>query len=327
MISLVIPIYNEEETLPLLRDRLVGAAPSWQEDWEVILVDDGSSDRSPELMAGLAAADGRIRVIKLSRNFGHQAAITAGIRHAEGDAVIVLDGDLQDPPEELHRFLAKWREGYDVVYAVRRQRKEGLLKRFAYATFYRVLAWMADIQIPLDSGDFCLMDRKVVDAMVHELPENVRFVRGLRAYVGFRQVGVEYERQARAAGEAKYGLRGLMKLAVSGLVGFSFLPLRLATYLGFVVAIPSFLLGIFFVVHRVFGFAVFGRYATETPGLASLAVGMFFLSGVMLIIMGILGEYIGLIYLEVKRRPSYIVEREISQRHGTAEPVAVAEEA
>jgi polyisoprenyl-phosphate glycosyltransferase len=318
VISLVIPIFNEEETLPLLRDRLVGAAPSWNEDWEVVLVDDGSRDRSAELMEAIAAADDRFRVLKLSRNFGHQAAITAGIRHAEGEAVIVLDGDLQDPPEELHRFLAKWREGYDVVYAVRRHRKEGLLKRFAYATFYRILAWMADIRIPLDSGDFCLMDRKVVDAMVHELPENVRFVRGLRAYVGFRQVGVEYERHARAAGEAKYSLRGLVKLAMSGLVGFSFLPLRLATYLGFLVAIPSFLLGIFFIVHRLFGFPVFGRYATETPGLASLAVGMFFLSGVMLIIMGILGEYIGLIYVEVKRRPSYIVEREISQRQGTA---------
>lgn len=324
MISLVIPIYNEEETLPLLRDRLVGAAPSWKEDWEVILVDDGSSDRSLALMEEIAAFDEHFRVIKLSRNFGHQAAITAGIRHAEGDAVIILDGDLQDPPEELHRFLAKWREGYDVVYAVRRQRKEGPLKRLAYATFYRVLSWMADIQIPLDSGDFCLMDRKVVDAMVHELPENVRFVRGLRAYVGFRQIGVEYERHARAAGEAKYTFRGLMKLAVSGLVGFSFLPLRLATYLGFLVAIPSFLLGIFFVAHRVFGFAVFGRYATETPGLASLAVGMFFLSGVMLIIMGILGEYIGLIYLEVKRRPSFIVEREISRRKGTAAPATAA---
>jgi dolichol-phosphate mannosyltransferase len=271
-------------------------------------------------MEEMANRDPRVRVIKLSRNFGHQAAISAGLRHAEGAAVIVLDGDLQDPPEEVRRFLAEWRAGYDVVYAIRRHRKEGFLKRAGYTTFYRVLARMADIPIPMDSGDFCLMDRKVVDALVRELPENVRFVRGLRAYVGFRQVGVECERHARAAGDAKYTLLGLIRLAVSGLVGFSFLPLRLATALGFLVAIPSFLLGTFFIVHRVFGFPVFGRYATETPGLASLAVGLFFLCGVMLIIMGILGEYIGLIYVEVKRRPSFIVEREISQRVGVRRP-------
>lgn len=314
MISLVVPIFDEEQTLPLLRERLLASAPSWQEEWEVVLVDDGSRDRSLERMEQMALDDPRFRVIKLSRNFGHQAAISAGLRHAEGDAVVVLDGDLQDPPEEVGRLVARWREGHDVVYAIRRERKEGLAKRIAYATFYRVLAWMSDIQIPVDSGDFCLMDRKVVDALVRELPENVRFVRGLRAYVGFRQTGVEIERHSRAAGEPKYTWRGLAKLAVSGLFGFSFVPLRLATTLGFLVAVPSFLMGVFFIVHRVFGFPVFGRYATETPGLASLAVGLFFLAGVMLIILGILGEYVGLIYLEVKRRPSFIVEREISQR-------------
>jgi dolichol-phosphate mannosyltransferase len=265
------------------------------------------------MMSEFTRRNERFRVVKLSRNFGHQAAITAGIERARGDAVVIMDGDLQDPPEELHRFISKWREGFDVVYAIRRHRKESWLKRLAYAIFYRLLAFMADIDIPLDTGDFCLMDRKVVDAMVRDLPENVRFVRGLRAYVGFRQVGVEYDRAARAAGDPKYTLRGLFKLAISGLVGFSFFPLRLATYLGFLVALPSFLAGLFFIVHRLGGFPVFGRYATDTPGLASLAVGMFFLSGVMLIMMGILGEYIGMIYLEVKRRPGFIVEREVSR--------------
>ncbi len=311
LISIVIPIYNEQETLPMLFERLVAAAPSWEEDWEVVLVDDGSTDRSLEMMTEYTDKSPSFRVVKLSRNFGHQPAISAGIERARGDCVVIMDGDLQDPPEELHRFLAKWREGYQVVYAIRRKRKENVFKRAAYKIFYRLMGLISDISIPLDSGDFCLMDRKVVDAMVHQLPERIRFVRGLRAYVGFKQIGVEYERDARAAGEAKYTFRALVKLAVSGLFGFSFVPLRLATYFGFLVALPSFLMGAFFIAHRVFGFSVFGRYATETPGLASLAVGMFFLFGVVLMILGILGEYVGLIFLEAKQRPSFIVEDEI----------------
>jgi len=314
MISIVIPIYNEEENLDMLQQRITEAAPGWEDDYEVVLVDDGSRDRSAEMMRRMADQDEHFRIISLSRNFGHQAAISAGIKAAEGDCVVVMDGDLQDPPEELHRFLAKWREGYDVVFAIRTKRKEGFFKRTAYKSFYRLLGGISDIEIPLDSGDFCVMDRKVVDVLNQEMPERSRFVRGLRAYAGFRQIGISYEREARHAGEAKYTFQKLVKLALDGIFDFSTFPLRLATYLGFIIAIPSFLAGIFFIVHRIFDFKVLGYSPTDTPGLASLAVGMFFLGGVMLLIMGILGEYLGRIYYEVKQRPFYIVREEYSQK-------------
>ena len=310
MISIVIPIFNEQEVLPQLYDRLTSAAPSWGEDYEVLLVDDGSNDNSKKIMREITDKDERFRAVVLSRNFGHQAAISAGLQYARGDCVVIMDGDLQDPPEELTRFLDKWREGYHVVYAVRVNRKESIFKRAAYSVFYRLLAKVSDIQIPLDSGDFCVMDRAVVDVLNKYLPENIRFVRGLRAFAGFRQIGVEYDRAARAAGEAKYTMKKLIMLAADGLFGFSLAPLRLASYLGFIIAIPSFLAGSFFVLHRLFQFPVFGRYATDTPGLASLAVGTFFLGGVLLIMLGILGEYIGRIYIEVKKRPGFIVAEE-----------------
>ncbi|MGB0175858.1 MAG: glycosyltransferase family 2 protein, partial [Owenweeksia sp.] len=207
MISIVIPIYNEEEVIPKLIARLKSASPLWKDSFEVVLVDDGSRDASLELLKAESEKDSRFRVVKLSRNFGHQAAISAGIWEAKGDAVIVMDGDLQDPPEELPRFLEKWREGYEVVYAVRTKRKEGPFKKMAYKIFYRILRVISDIEIPLDSGDFCVMDRKVVDTLKYKMPEKIRFVRGLRAYSGFKQIGVKYERSERAAGEVKYTFR------------------------------------------------------------------------------------------------------------------------
>jgi polyisoprenyl-phosphate glycosyltransferase len=314
MISIVIPIFNEEENLQNLYNRLTAAAPSWGEDYEIVLVDDGSRDSSLTMMRVMAEKDARVRVVKLSRNFGHQPAISAGIKTAKGDAIVIMDGDLQDPPEELHRFLDKWREGYEVVYAVRTKRKEGFFKKIAYSTFYRLLAWISDIEIPLDSGDFCVMDRKVVNVLVHEMPEQLRFVRGMRAFAGFKQVGVTYERAERAAGEVKYTFKKLVQLALDGLFGFSSFPLRLATYMGFIISIPSFFLGIFFVLHRLIGFKVFGHAPEETPGTASLAVGMYFLGGVILIILGILGEYIGRIYIEVKKRPFFVIDEIIEKK-------------
>jgi dolichol-phosphate mannosyltransferase len=308
MISIVVPIHNESEVVDALVARVRSSAAEWNEPFELIMVDDGSKDDSLAKLTAAAALDPRISVVKLSRNFGHQAAISAGLQQAKGDAVVIMDGDLQDPPEVLIRFIEKWREGYDVVFAVRRKRKEGLAKRFAYATFYRLLHAVSDIDIPLDSGDFCLMDKKVVEALNRSLPEQIRFVRGLRAFLGFRQIGVEYERQPRHAGVPSYTFSGLMKLAIDGLFGFSMLPLRLASYLGFLIAFPSFLIGLFFIIHRVFGFRFLGHYATETPGLTTLVVGLFFMSGLILIILGIIGEYLGRIYIEVKRRPMYIVE-------------------
>jgi polyisoprenyl-phosphate glycosyltransferase len=308
VISVVIPIHNEEPVIPQLLERTLAAARAWGEDFELVLVDDGSRDRSLELLMAAARSEPHLRIVKLSRNFGHQAAISAGIQQARGAAVIVMDGDLQDPPEELHKFISKWREGYEVVYGIRQQRKESLPMRMAYAAFYRALHMISEIDIPLDSGDFCLMDRKVVDALNFALPEQVRFIRGLRAYLGFRQTGVEYERHSRFAGTPSYTFKSLLKLAVDGLFSFSMVPLRLASYIGFLIAIPSFLMGIYFIVIRVFGIYVLGHTPEETPGLATLAVGLFFLSGLILIILGIMGEYLGRIYIEVKRRPLFVID-------------------
>lgn len=308
MISVVIPLYNEEENIPQLKKRLVKATESWSEPFECVLVNDGSHDKTPQMVNQLAEEDSRFRIIHFSRNFGHQPAISAGIHHAKGDAVIIMDGDLQDPPEILLEFINKWKEGYEVVYAVRTKRKEGFFKKLGYATFYRVLHAISDIDIPLDSGDFCLMDRKVVNALNQEMPENIRFIRGMRAYAGFKQIGVTYERHERAAGEVKYTFKKLMGLAIDGLIGFSIFPLRLATYFGFLVAFPSFFAGIFFIVHRLLNFKIFGYSPEDTPGIATLAVAIFFLGGIILIILGIIGEYLGRIYIEVKKRPFYIVD-------------------
>ncbi len=318
MISIVIPIYNEEENLQNLYTRLTNAAPTWKEDYEIVLIDDGSHDSSLTMMRVMAEKDSQVRVIKLSRNFGHQPAISAGIQEAKGDAIIIMDGDLQDPPEELYRFLDKWREGYEVVYAIRTKRKEGFFKKLAYSSFYRIMAAISDIDIPLDSGDFCVMDRKVINVLVHDMPEQIRFIRGMRAYAGFKQVGVTYERAERAAGEVKFTFKKLVQLALDGLFGFSSFPLRLSTYLGISIAIPSLIVGLFFLVHRLFGFKIFGHTPEETPGLASLAVGMFFLGGVMLTMLGIIGEYISRIYIEVKKRPFFVIDEIIEKKPSTS---------
>lgn len=308
MISVVIPLFNEEENVDHIYNRLTTSSKSWKENYEIIFVDDGSFDDTLLLLRKICDKDPHIKAIKLSRNFGHQAAISAGIKYAEGDAVVIMDGDLQDPPEELQRFLEKWREGYHVVFAVRKKRKENYFKKISYKIFYRLLNLISDISIPLDSGDFCVMDKKVVKVLNNEMKEYNRFVRGLRAYAGFKQVGVEYERDSRAAGEVKYTYRKLAKLAIDGLLDFSIFPLRIATYLGFAIALPSFIIGLFFVIHRIFNFKFLGYSPSDTPGLASLAVGVFFLGGVIMIILGVIGEYIGRIYSEVKKRPFYVID-------------------
>ncbi len=308
MISIVIPIYNEEENIEHLYSRLTAAGPSWEEDYEVVLVDDGSVDRSLSMMLELVEKDERIKVVKLSRNFGHQQAITAGLRKASGDCAILMDGDLQDPPEELPRFLKKWREGYHVVYAVRTKRKEFILKRMAYSIFYRLLASMSNINIPLDSGDFCLIDRRVVDVLNDDFTENIRFVRGLRAYVGFKQIGVKYERAERSAGEVKYTLKQLMRLAMDGLLDFSFVPLRLASFLGIATAFISLGFGLFHIIQMLTGKELFGFTSAVDAGMTSMAIAGFFIGGMILLVLGIIGEYIGRIYFEVKRRPAFVIE-------------------
>lgn len=310
MISVVVPCYNEKEVLGELYQRLTAAAEAWQESYEVILVDDGSDEATWHQIEEIHGRDPRWKAVRFSRNFGHQTAVSAGIALAGGRAVIVIDADLQDPPEELHRFLAKWREGYEVVYGLRRKRKEGLVKRTCYHGFYRILAGISQPPIPVDSGDFCLMDRKVVD-LLKSMPERNRFVRGLRAWVGFRQIGLEYERQAREAGRPKYNFRKLVRLAVDGILSFSTWPLRLATRLGLIVSTIAFLGAVFTFVQRVFAdwFAKIGL--GPVPGFATIVIAILFLGGVQLICLGIIGEYIGRIYDEVKGRPSWIVRESL----------------
>ena len=305
-LSVVIPCYNEDAVLPLLEKRLTQALNSLGLNWEVILVDDGSSDHTCEYLMRLNAADPRYKVISFSRNFGHQAAVAAGIHFASGNAVAVMDADLQDPPEILAQCIAKWREGYEVIYAVRRKRKEGIFKRAAYSVFYRLLKAVAEVDIPLDSGDFCLMDRRVVDAL-RALPERNIFVRGMRAWVGFRQIGITFEREARAAGETKYPFRKLVRLAMDGIFSFSTLPLRLAVWLGFFTVCLCLFLSVFILAWRLLGFPFLGHTAEELPGWTGIALGLFVFSGVQLLLLGIVGEYIGRIYTEVKSRPRWVV--------------------
>lgn len=303
-VSVVIPIYNEEETLPELKRRLSGTLEALADDWEVIFVNDGSQDGSLELLRRYAREHPGVKFIDFSRNFGHQAALYAGMCRSSGDAVILMDGDLQDPPEVIPDLLALWREGNDVVFAVRKKRKEGFLKKLAYRTYYKLLRSVSYVPIPLDSGDFSLMDRRVVD-IVCGLPERNKFLRGLRAWAGFRQASYEYERDARYAGETKYTLTKLMRLALDGLLAYSFIPLRLAYLAGAFVSLGSFLLAAVYIIQRLFG------EATIPQGFTTLAVLVLFLGGVQLLCIGVLGEYLGRIYEEVKGRPHYL-EREVA---------------
>jgi glycosyltransferase involved in cell wall biosynthesis len=304
-ISVVIPLFNEEENVRELYRRLIAALESFGATFELVFVNDGSSDKTPVILNELHHKDPRLTAIHLSRNFGHQPAVSAGLDHASGKAVIIMDGDLQDPPEVLDKFIELWRNGYEVVYAVRTKRKENLFKRFGYFMFYRLLRAISDIEIPLDSGDFCLMDRKVVDAL-KSLPEQMRFIRGLRTFVGFRQTGLQYERAAREAGKPKYTFRALVRLAVDGLVSFSSYPLHLVTYMGLFTVLFALGLTVWVVVDA------FLNQATPR-GWASTMVVVLFMGAIQLISLGIIGEYIRRIFLEAKGRPTYIV-REVQKR-------------
>jgi dolichol-phosphate mannosyltransferase len=299
-LSAVIPLHDEQDNLIELRARLDRALETLGVSYEIVLVDDGSRDQTARLIEAWQADDPRVAAVHLSRNFGHQAAVSAGLDHARGRAVVVMDGDLQDPPELIPRLIERWRDGFDVVYAVRRRRREGLIKRIAYAAFYRLLRAISDLDIPLDSGDFCLMDRRVVEAL-GQLPERRRFVRGLRSFVGFRQVGVEYDRPARRAGSSKYPFRALLGLAIDGLVSFSSYPLRLVTYLGMASAALAAVLTVWVFVDAF-------QHQTAPRGWASTIVAVLFMGSVQLISLGIIGEYIRLIFVESKGRPSYIVD-------------------
>jgi glycosyltransferase involved in cell wall biosynthesis len=308
MLSAVIPIYNEEENLPQLLSRTTSSLESTGQEWEIVFVDDGSRDRSVAIIREAHEKDPRVKLIALSRNFGHQPAITAGVHHAKGDAVILLDGDLQDPPEVIPDLVRKWSEGYQVVMAQRRTRAEHGTRGIGFRLFYPLLRRVSDLPDAPDAGIFGLMDRSVVDQF-NRLPERNRFIPGLRVWLGFKQTAVEYDRQGRAGGRPKQTLARLIKYAMDAMVSFSYKPLRAATYMGFFVAAIGFVTAIVFIVRRLF------FHDPAFTGFTTLLTMMMFIGGIQLITIGILGEYIGRIYEEIKQRPLYI----ISERLGVDE--------
>ena len=298
--SIIAPIYNEIGNIPELYSQVREAMDQTGETWELILVDDGSTDGSTVAIRGLAQEDDRVRPVIFARNFGHQIAVTAGLDYSRGDAVVIIDADLQDPPEVILDLIEKWREGYEVVYAVREEREgESWFKKTTASLFYRLIYRITDVNIPLDTGDFRLMDRKVVTVM-NQMREKHRFLRGMSAWVGFKQVGVKYKRKARFAGETKYPLKKMIKLALNAITSFSYFPLQLATYLGFIATGLSVLaIPIVVILRLITGTVLLGQ--------ATTLIIVLFLGGVQLISLGIIGEYIGRIYDEAKGRPLYIV--------------------
>jgi dolichol-phosphate mannosyltransferase len=301
MISVVVPIFNEEENLPELIRRMHAALEQGGTPWELILVNDGSRDRSVELIRTFHRDDARIKLLSLSRNFGHQAALTAGIHHARGDCVVLADGDLQDPPEVIPDMIAKWRDGFQVVLAERRSRADSNGARgVGFRLFYPVMRRLSELPDGPDAGIFGLMDRVVVDEF-NKLPEHNRFIPGLRSWLGFKQASVLYDRQSRVGGAPKQSLRRLIHYALDGMFSFSNKPLRAATYCGFIVSAFAFLLAVYYFVT----FFAFKKQAGS--GFTTIILCVLFLGGVQLICVGILGEYIGRIYEEVKRRPLYVV--------------------
>jgi polyisoprenyl-phosphate glycosyltransferase len=304
--SFVLPVYNEEATLPALYQRICAVAGTLNGRSELIFVDDGSTDGSYALLSRLQREDSRVRCIRFSRNFGHQVAISAGLDHADGDAVVIMDADLQDPPELVPRMLDEWRKGFDVVFAVREHRDgERWIKRMLAAGFYRLLRRWSDVDLPVDVGDFRVVDRRVVE-IFRALPERSRYVRAMFSWIGFRQIGVPFARDERFAGKPKYSFRMSLKLGLDGIINFSTAPLRFMLTSGFAIAALSFLVG---------GFAFTARLADyyAIPGWASLLLAVSFIGGVQLAVIGVLGLYVERIYNEVKSRPLYVIDGRIDK--------------
>lgn len=319
LVSIVVPVFNESQVIGAFYERATGVFGQLKDcDYELLFVDDGSSDDSYEQLARYAGEDAHVRLLKLSRNFGHQIAITAGIDHARGDCVVVIDADLQDPPEVVPAMIGKWREGFDVVYGVREERDgETTMKLLTASAFYRVLGRVAKIEIPENVGDFRLMSRRAVDQL-KRLREKDRFVRGLVSWIGFSQTGVTYARDPRYAGETKYPYRKMFKFAFDGITSFSTMPLKLATVMGYGASALAFAYLASVFVQKLLGYTV--------DGWATIMVAVLFLGGVQLICLGILGEYLGRVFNEVKARPMYIVEESVGDRSaagGTADGHAV----
>ena len=302
LISVVVPVFNETEVIGVFYERMNKVLKSLEfYSYELIFVDDGSKDDSYDKLVKVAKTDPNVKIIKFSRNFGHQIAITAGIDLAKGDAVVVIDADLQDPPETIKLFIEKWQDGYDVVYGVREKREgESKMKLLTAHLFYRILKALTNIEIPLDVGDFRLMSRQAVDRF-KQLREKDRYVRGLVSWIGFKQIGVHYARDKRYAGETKYPYKKMIKFALDGITSFSSFPLKVATLLGYITSFFALLYALSVFVQKIVGITV--------QGWATIMVGMLFLGGVQLICLGIIGEYIGRIFNETKNRPIYVIEQ------------------
>jgi len=302
--SIIAPIYNEFDNLNLLYERVSSVMNSTGEAWEFVMIDDGSSDGSTDKILELKSGDEKVKPVIFARNFGHQIAVTAGLDKSQGDAVIVIDADLQDPPEVILDLIEKWEEGYEVVYAVRSKREgESWFKLFTASAFYRLIQRITDVYIPTDTGDFRLLDRKVVTVM-NQMRERHRFLRGMSSWIGYKQIGVEYERAERFAGETKYPLKKMIRFASDAITGFSYFPLQLATYLGFIAAGISIIAIPVVIILRLTGSQAFF-------GQASTLLAVLFLGGVQLISLGMLGEYVGRLYDEAKGRPLYIVREDL----------------
>lgn len=300
LLSIIVPLFNEEAVIPQFYERLKKVMDSQDGDYEIIFINDGSTDRSMEALLKLRQSDPRIKIIEFSRNFGHQIAITAGLDHAQGKAVIVMDGDLQHPPEVIPKLIQKWKEGFELVYTVRKETKDaGYFKNLSASLFYSLINKIGDIQIPKHGADFRLVDRRVLESL-KLMRERSRFMRGLFNWVGYSQTSVEFEADVRYAGVTKYSFKKMIQFALDGITSFSSFPLRISTYFGFMVSVISFLYA---------AFAIYARLFTDIalPGWTSILVAVLFLGGVQLITIGLLGEYIGRIYNEVKQRPLYII--------------------
>ena len=298
--TVIAPVFNEIESLQKFYEKITEVMDQTGEPWELILVDDGSSDGSTDLIKSLAGKDERVRPVIFARNFGHQIAVTAGLDYSRGKAVTIIDADLQDPPEVILELIARWREGYQVVYAVREEREgETWFKKFTASMFYRIIYRITEVKIPQDSGDFRLLDRAVVNVM-NNMREKHRYLRGMSSWVGFKQIGVKYHRAARFAGTSKYPLKKMLKLASNAITGFSYFPLQLATYMGMIAAGVSIIAIPVVILLRLTGVSAF-------LGQATTLIAVLFLGGVQLVTLGILGEYLGRVYDEVKGRPLYIV--------------------
>jgi dolichol-phosphate mannosyltransferase len=303
--SIILPVFNEQENIDSLYKRVAKVLIGLKAGYEVIFINDGSHDKTRNILEDLHKKNNSIKIINFSRNFGHQTAVTAGLDFATGEQVAILDADLQDPPEILPKFFAKLEKGYDVVYAIRKKRKENIFKRTAYNLFYKILHSIASVDIPLDSGDFCVLSRRMVKT-INSFPERNRFIRGLRSWAGFKQIGLEYEREKRFAGESKYGLKKLFKLAFDGIFSFSFIPLQIMFVLGSISLFLS-IMGIFWAIYMKFFTTAYNR----VPGFATTTILIMFVGGLQLFSIGIMGEYLRRVYDEVKQRPQYIIESKI----------------